>query len=73
MNIGITLRQVKARKHQLAAQAENNDFFRRIHEALKKHPLPPFAVIAKYFAPSGGMITQDETGFHYQAFQLKRK
>jgi hypothetical protein len=63
----------KAAQDQLAKQAEENEFFRRLQEALQEHPLPPFSVIAKYFAPSGGMLTQDETGFHYQTFQLKRK
>ena len=60
-------------KRQLEKQSEDNEFFKRLNEVLKAHPLPPFAVIAKYLAPSGGLVTSDETGFHYQAFTLKRK
>jgi hypothetical protein len=66
-------------KKNLARQAENNpsplgkDFFKRLDDTLKEHPLPPFKVLAKYLAPAGAMMTQDETGFHYMSFALKRK
>jgi hypothetical protein len=30
-------------------------------------------VLAKYLAPSGSMIVNDETGYHYMAFTLKRQ
>lgn len=60
-------------RQNLARQAENNDFFKRLDATLKEHPLPPFQVLAKYLAPAGAMITQDETGFHYMSFGLKRK
>jgi hypothetical protein len=59
-------------KRNLARQAENNEVFKRLEDSLKAHPLPPFKVIAKYFAPAGAMMTQDETGFHYMSFTLKR-
>jgi hypothetical protein len=58
----------------LARQAqEGNRFFERMEKAMKDNPLPPFSVIAKYFAPSGAMMVNDETGFHYTGFTLKRK
>jgi hypothetical protein len=60
-------------KQNLARQAENNEFFKRLDDTLKKNPLPPFKVLAKYLAPAGAMMTQDETGFHYMSFGLKRK
>lgn len=60
-------------RKNLSRQAENNEFFKRLEDSLKEHPLPPFAVITKYLAPSGAMMTQDETGFHYMSFTLKRK
>ncbi len=63
----------EATKQSLGRAAERNDFFKAIDGALKDKPLPPFAVIAKYLAPSGGMVTTDETGFHYTGFVLKRK
>jgi len=60
-------------KRNLSRQAEQNEVFKRLDDSLKEHPLPPFPVIAKYLAPTGGMMTQDETGFHYMTFTLKRK
>ncbi len=51
---------------------EDNRFFSAVNQALTEHPLPPFEVIAKYFAPSGGLVTDDETGFHYLQFTLRR-
>jgi hypothetical protein len=56
----------------LDRRSEDNPFVRDIDEALKDNPLPPFSVLAKYLAPSGGMVTADETGFHYMTFSLKR-
>ncbi len=40
--------------------------------AMKEHPLPAYADIAKYFAPTGGVMLQDSAGLHYMAFGLKR-
>lgn len=60
-------------KNLLSRQADGNRFFKTINTALTDNPLPPFAVISKYLAPGGGMITSDETGFHYTGFTLKRK
>jgi hypothetical protein len=56
----------------LSRQAENNPFFKALNTALTDHPLPPFGVLAKYLAPGGGMVTSDDTGFHYTGFALKR-
>jgi hypothetical protein len=60
-------------RRSLSRSAENNEYLKRLEDSLKEHPLPPFAVIAKYLAPSGALMTQDETGFHYMSFTLKRK
>lgn len=59
-------------RQMLGRQAANNDFFRSVEQAMKDNPLPPFAVLARYLAPAGGMMTSDETGFHYTGFGLKR-
>ena len=59
-------------RQMLGRQAANNDFFRSVEQAMKDNPLPPFAVLARYLAPAGGMMTSDETGFHYTSFGLKR-
>ncbi len=60
-------------RERLAANAQNNPFFKALHDALDDNPLPPFQVVAQYLAPGGAMLTNDETGFHYTAFTLRRK
>jgi hypothetical protein len=60
-------------RKRLAEAATDNEFFGALDGALSRNELPPFAVLAQYLAPSGGMITSDETGFHYTGFALKRK
>jgi hypothetical protein len=57
----------------LRGQAESNPFFKSLNSALEAHPLPPFEVIQRYFAPSGSAVIDDETGLHYTAFSLRRK
>ena len=57
----------------LGRQSGNNQALRAIDQALKDNPLPPFAVVQKYLAPSGSMLVNDETGFHYLGFSLKRE
>ncbi|MBN2023082.1 MAG: DUF3352 domain-containing protein [Pirellulales bacterium] len=57
----------------LRSEAENNPFFSSINTALDEHPLPPFAVLVRYFAPGGTLLIDDETGLHYTAFSLRRK
>jgi hypothetical protein len=59
-------------RQQLADRAAENDFFSAVDKALRDNPLPPFAVLQKYMAPAGGMITDDETGLHYMGFSLRR-
>jgi hypothetical protein len=60
-------------RDRLSSQAESNGFFRAINDALRDNPLPPFSVLQQYLAPGGGMLTNDETGFHYTSFTLRRK
>jgi len=45
---------------------------RKLNAALTKHPLPPFAVIQQYLAPTGGVGVNEPTGFHYTGFGLRR-
>ena len=61
-----------ATRRRLEEAAKTNQAMRALNEALTKNPLPPFADIAKYLAPGGGMMVSDETGIHYTAFGLKR-
>jgi len=62
-----------ASKQFLASRSEDNPLFGTLDKALKDNPLPPFAVLAQYLAPGGGMMVNDETGVHYSTFTLKRK
>lgn len=58
---------------RLTSAGEGNPFFKSVSEALNKHPLPPFSVVTQYLAPGGGVLTDDESGFHYTTFSLRRK
>lgn len=60
-------------RQRLSQGAENNQFFRTLNDALRDHPLPPFAVLARYLAPSGSLLTDDESGLHYVSFTLRRQ
>lgn len=60
-------------QQQLQSRADNNPFFGALDGALRENPLPPFAVIARYLAPGGSLITNDATGFHYTSFTLRRR
>jgi hypothetical protein len=60
-------------QQMLARGAEGNPLLADVDRALKDHPLPPFSVLAKYLAPSGGMMVNDETGVHWMSFTLSRK
>ena len=56
----------------LSTASTDNQFFSTLDEALTDNPLPPLAVITKYFAPGGSLLTNDETGFHYMGFAMRR-
>ena len=73
MKLLYDLAQSDDTKNLLNRQANNNQFLGRLEKAMNNNPLPPFSVIAKYFAPAGAMMSNDETGFHYTGFTLKRK
>ncbi|MBN1853360.1 MAG: hypothetical protein JW829_11570 [Pirellulales bacterium] len=60
-------------REQLRNLAENNEALAILNRALEENPLPPFEVIAKYLAPSGGLVTDTETGFHFLSFTLRRE
>lgn len=60
-------------RERLRQVADNNGFFKALIAALDKHELPPFSVIAKYLAPGGGFLVEEETGLHYMSFSLRRE
>jgi len=63
----------EAAQKRLAEQSEDNEYFARLNESLQKNPLPPFEVLAKYFAPSGALLVDEETGWQYINFTLRRE
>jgi hypothetical protein len=67
------LAQAERSRQGLTRLGENNPFFKSLNAALEENPLPPFEVLSRYLAPGGGMMVNDETGFHWTAFTLKRK
>jgi hypothetical protein len=50
----------------------NNPTAKMLDATLNANPLPPFSVIERYFAPTGAMLLDDETGLHYISFELRR-
>jgi hypothetical protein len=62
-----------ANRDRLRQVSANNGFFKALLAALDNHKLPEFSVIAKYLAPSGGFLVEEETGLHYMSFALRRE
>lgn len=60
-------------RDKLRGVSEGNGFFTALLAALDKHDLPDFSVIAKYLAPTGGFLVEEETGLHYMTFGLRRE
>jgi len=60
-------------RRRLSESADGNPVLSTLNKALKDNPLPPFAVFQEFLAPTGSMITADETGYHLTAFGLRRK
>ena len=58
---------------RLEEMSANNPFFAALVSALKSRDLPPFEVIAKYMAPSGAFVVEEEDGLHYTAFNMRRE
>ena len=45
--------------------------FGRLERTLRKHTLPPFDALRKYFPPGGAVLIDDDAGLHYTGFTLK--
>ncbi|MEM9943849.1 MAG: DUF3352 domain-containing protein, partial [Planctomycetota bacterium] len=54
-------------------QLENNDnrYLRGFKNRFDDNPLPEFEAVEKYFKPNGWLMTDDDTGFHFLAFQVR--
>lgn len=58
---------------RLKSVSDNNPFFGALVTALEGRSLPPFEVIAKYLAPSGAFVVEEEDGLHYTTFSMRRE
>ena len=58
-------------RQDMRRQAENDPFVRTLNKALDENPLPPFAIIQQYLAPTGTVVIDDDTGWHFTNFTLK--
>ncbi|MFO0924855.1 MAG: hypothetical protein U0905_20505, partial [Pirellulales bacterium] len=59
-------------KARLKEMSENNPMFKVLSNVLERHKLPSFDVVAKYLAPSGSFVYEDESGIHATGFSLRR-
>ncbi len=66
------LLQAENTRQSLSQLAGRNRMFGAVDAALTKHPLPPFHVLAKYFAFSGRLVTSDDSGIHSIGFTFRR-
>ena len=72
LRVGYELLHSGEVREQISKMKEENPFFQALDEALTNNEFPPFEVIAKYLAPGGAMLTNEESGFHYVGFGLRR-
>ncbi len=56
----------------LDKRSENSRTAQVLNETLQDNPLPAFSIISQYLAPGGGVLANEETGFHYIDFVLRR-
>ena len=59
-------------RKRLEDGSQNNAFLGSVNQALKDHPLPPLETLTRYLAPGGAVLVNDETGFRYTSFMLRR-
>jgi hypothetical protein len=57
----------------IGKQAESNKYLAGIKRRMDENPLPDFDKLRKYFAKSGGFVTDDDTGLHLLQFTLKNE
>ena len=58
-------------KNAISERSEDNPFFGAMQKAFIDNELPDFDDLEKYFVPAAGVMTNDETGFHYMTFSQK--
>jgi hypothetical protein len=73
LRVAYELLQSEDVRQRIHERREQNLFLRAVDEALEQQKFPPFAVIARYLAPSGSLLINEETGIHYIRFTLRRQ
>jgi hypothetical protein len=56
---------------EMENDAPQRKYVERFQKSLEDHPLPDFEAVEKYFNPSGGFMTADETGYHFLIFNMR--
>ena len=51
--------------------AEENKYVAGLKRVMDENPLPAFEEIAHYFPPNGAFVVNDDTGFHFLAYQRR--
>jgi hypothetical protein len=60
-------------RDQLNENKSKNPFLAALAETLEQNKLPPFDVLAPYFAPGGGILYDTENGYHGISFTLRNE
>lgn len=60
-------------REQIDEHKEKNKFLAALAETLETQQLPPFEVLAPYFAPGGGILYDTDSGYHGISFTLRNK
>ena len=60
-------------KSFLTDRSEENPLLGKMGKTLEENPLPDFEELQSYFAPSGAMVFEEETGLHYMTFTIRRE
>ena len=57
---------------RLKEASQGQAFLESLVQALENKTLPPFEDIAKYLAPAGGFLTEEDNGLHFTTFTVRR-
>lgn len=60
-------------REKLNENKAKNPFLAALAETLEQNQLPPFDVLAPYFAPGGGILYDTDNGYHGISFTLRNK
>jgi hypothetical protein len=65
--------QQESTRELVEQAAADNEQVERFAKILREGGLPPFDVLRKYFAPSGGVIYDTDHGYHGISFTLRNE